>query len=802
MLFAVLSLSSCIKQELDGAALQYTGSTLDLKFGVSQSLSSTPYEISTIRLIVFSDGKIVSNTLTHITDDDSYKIITKVALGTNNFYAICNETLELETKLTSIASESSIEQINFQTEGVDHSHIPMYGKIIGGEVKRNPDGSSSITVNGITTSELTIPVDRLMVRLSMTVIKNTTELTDKFTVESMSYKIYRIPKYMYIGKDIPFTDTQYQTDIQQNGSGQLLVDGKYEQSGEIYIVKSGDAITFPDVYLPEHILAAKSDVTHCTYMVVSANCIMDGSGIELNSIYNLNLGTRPPANLDIKRSYHYNLFATIKNLGTMGFFAEMMPLVEYNTPITWKPFEGYTIVSEKAENYGIDQNIWNDYSQYYGLLKITRKNTTTNKSDVYPALFRYGSVVALSDKSAAGAFNSTLFDPATNTTGDILYCPTLTTTPTNWTNVGYLNTGDVDDAQHTQANIALGKGDPCRLVGLSNEQISNNIIDNKLWRTATKEQMQWLIEARDVSGVSSPNGFSSFGQNTILTPKTYGKRNAADGSMTLAADAGTYWSSTAANLFSFSTIDNTAQVGVSDMAEANSVRCVRTTTQPSRFTVKGSSAGDNGTINTTITNFYQDNFFVPFWKITHWDSADGRLTFSKTFGNYFSSSNNNAPIFSLPPLDDVYSGKNYKVYIKGYGLDGVIHDQTVTISQQSAGHPITLKSNASGLISADGATITFSIQITGTPMQKYAVGGSEPYTAMEWYVEAVWSDHLGNYVVKTPITTALNTTSITIPKNLSDDELGLTFTFRRTSNFTLPSYKGAEDIQIFAIQSK
>jgi hypothetical protein len=119
---------------------------------------------------------------------------------------------------------------------------------------------------------------------------------------------------------------------------------------------------------------------------------------------------------------------------------------------------------------------------------------TTDPTDA-GLYFQFGSVAGVF--SANGAVqrlpgsNEDEFDA-----GDVAWSPVEVTNA--WTSVPRYNDNSekMDDAYHNAANVKIGKGDPCRLVGLDLDKIKTTDaasltaadIDNGLWRTPTYDE--------------------------------------------------------------------------------------------------------------------------------------------------------------------------------------------------------------------------------------------------------------------------------------------------------------------------
>ena len=133
---------------------------------------------------------------------------------------------------------------------------------------------------------------------------------------------------------------------------------------------------------------------------------------------------------------------------------------------------------------------WDDANEQYAL--------TTDPRDA-GLYFRYGSVVGIF--SGAGRYtqdllqgtNSSSFNAADHVTINF-----TTVTISGAANVPFVNSGNINAAYHTAANVKAGLGDPCRLVGLDLNNIKNKTagqltaaeIDNFTWRLPTGSEQQ------------------------------------------------------------------------------------------------------------------------------------------------------------------------------------------------------------------------------------------------------------------------------------------------------------------------
>lgn len=738
-LFSLL-LSACRKEQTESGG--ENGERIVVNAYIPSSKSTVgDTHIETVRMIVFNrNGEMVSNSIAKevVITDDKATFTTVMERGVNNVYIICNENAELKAQLTAITAESDVESVTLQAAGMTMP-IPMYGKVERAIVTANRDGSNvQVAVDGVISNALTINVERLVAKLNMTIIKSIVDANIDFTVDEIHIKVCHAPKYTPLKEGVIYTRDEWADNYSYQGVGTLTNNGNYVIVADKHTLADDiDRITFPDIYLPEHLLENQEKEADATFLLIDmAYRMNNGNTAPMNTTYIVPIGQAPPTNHNITRNHHYDLYATIKGLGAMGIYAEIVPFDENHHPVEWKPFEGYTIVSERATEYGKNTNIWNDYSQYSGILKIIKDKT------VSPALFRYGSITALSEGSSVAEFNAST---------DVLWRGHLAAA-TTWNDVNYQSTGSIE---HSLASVTLGKGDPCRLVGLTLTEINNDIIDNELWRMPTAQEMEWLNTARNDE--VKQEGFYSF--FSMITPKN-GYRTET-GQMTPATSEGRYWSSTDANSFIFRTTDNTKISSTTDAPErAYGVRCIRRTQHDSRFTITGATVDWMGGVD--LKSRITENYLVPFWRVTPIDPDAIGITYSVTQGG----SKETAVIATVTPLPDPYVGRTFLLDAKGYGLDGKVHSSQIEIRQTTLVHNIDFTMTSPQLpvesgfvrIPQQGATLTFKSAITPNLFAPYVLDD------LRWRAVATWYDNQWHTQLGTTVSFSSEST-ITIPAN-------------------------------------
>ncbi|MGL5919894.1 MAG: hypothetical protein ACRCZQ_05265, partial [Bacteroidales bacterium] len=186
----------------------------------------------------------------------------------------------------------------------------------------------------------------------------------------------------------------------------------------------------------------------------------------------------------------------------------------------------------------------------------------------YGVFFQFGSVLA---------WSATDYDPtvAWNVT-DLL---------PNWNNSW--SVGNENFPDQTLTNVKAGKGDPCKLVGLSKTQISGGTVDNGTWRTPSKAEYEDFAFRR--SNLTAMNGVkgryfgsdsSEFGTGGEFLPAV-GYRIITDGTIRSQGELGYYLSRTipisgqgVSIGYRLRFSKDNVSLDYSDQAYAFSVRCV------------------------------------------------------------------------------------------------------------------------------------------------------------------------------------------------------------------------------------
>lgn len=124
--------------------------------------------------------------------------------------------------------------------------------------------------------------------------------------------------------------------------------------------------------------------------------------------------------------------------------------------------------------------------------------------------FKFGGVVGSAAPITGGAWNNNYvsFNPSDYTTADFTQNGSSNTFPSVPGFVGaddYMTLSVYEIAYHNKINVKLGKGDPCKLVGLTKEEIQSGIVDNGQWRMPTH------AETMEFTGLNNAVGFTDYG---------------------------------------------------------------------------------------------------------------------------------------------------------------------------------------------------------------------------------------------------------------------------------------------------
>ena len=722
-IFALFAYSCTKENETTGARI-YEGERIpmSIKMGTRNTTVNEDEVIKSVRAIVFNDkNELVYNDVSDasINADDIYTASIRAARGYNNIYIICNETPELTEKLAAITLENEIEKVTFSAIGIV-APPPMYGNVSRAYVESRSDGTNAtVTINNVTTTELPIEVNRMVSRISFTAIKNITNEDEDFKVTKLNVKVCRMPVATTIGEGQAYTENVWSDDLTISGTGELDNNGTYTINGNNYTIPDNiDFITIPITYIPEHLLSEPQNASQATYLKIDAQCVLkNGSTQVLNCIYLLNIGQEPPKNHNLTRNNHYRIYATITGMGAMGLYAEIVAMEEHDITINWKPIDGLVIVSDKAADYDAvadtsrNVNIWNDFSVYSGILKAYHSGT--GYKDI---LFKYGSLIAISSPDA-----NTEFTPPTNATilNDVLWYPGsyAPLNITEWADIPYLETDKIP-TDNTIVQVAAGKGDPCKLAGLSESQIKTlGIVDNKQWRMATPAEN--LILKTAAENESNSQGYPSF--HWLFSP--HNRYRDTNGISQGDRSNGWYWDNNA-TVFHFSGEEpQNAEIQENmDRQNAYMIRCVRNEMIKSQLEVGIISSPTYQGTETSGNAYFGIISNIPYWTATlvtegayvgsTTEFDDFSFVAGETIHTTHGGNTQNIPIYVK--RKESASPRSFRVKVEGIGLEGKTVNKILTVSQ--SGYDLRAKTGLSsmGNIPQEGGSYTTTINLTPT----------------------------------------------------------------------------------------
>lgn len=780
-------LVSCAKEPAETLPGPYTGERLQMKVRLGDvSAAADDAKVTTVRAIVFNDkGNLVYNGVQDaVLSGDVYSASIQAAPGINDFYIVCNETQELGTKLAAVTREADIEAVTFAAAGV-RPPLPMFGKVTRAFVSANSDGSDArITVDNVTSDQLSVEVARMVARLSFTAIKNIPAGQTDFAVTALRVRVCRMPAATSIGENKVYTSDAWADDMTVAGEGTLDNNGAYTKtttgSGTRYTVPDEvDKIVVPDIYIPEHLLEVPADASKATYLKIDAQCrLKDGTVQTVSSIYLLNLGEAPPQNHNLRRNNHYDIYATITGLGAMGLYAEIVAMEQHDITVNWKPIEGMVIVSDKAADYDFtgntprNVNVWNDYTVYSGILKTY--HAETGYKDV---LFKYGSVIAVaSDRKGSDGQAFTAPSDA-STLNDILWYPASYGNPygkiTDWGGIPCLTAGDIPT---DNSRVTDGLGDPCKLVGLSETQIRDEgIVDNKQWHMATPEEYAILMAAADNETSAGYNDYGYRSFHTLLQP--YAPYRDESGQLAaVGGSAGWYWATTGLSAFGFSG-STAAAVSAQNPRRGYTVRCVRNDIPESYMMIERSPTFTyQGNTTTGLPIRVASN--VPFGRGTLITSGPNVGTATDFDDFSFEPGDTHVHTVTGAYSQDVpvyvkrkesRTQRTFKVLVEGMGFDGKTVSQIVTVTQTEYNLWGGIADISDEKIPRAGKTYNLTVRLTPTDIA---------VPAGTLAVEAIYIDNVVGQtaeIVTSPDQYVYENMEITIAPNNTPDVIGILF---------------------------
>ena len=666
LLLSLITIGGCSREELSGGTVA-GGEQMQLDVRLTALASDTEEAVNVVRIIALdAKGFVVSNER-YDTPQAEYPVKLYTGLS-YTLMAVCNEPGAIRTGLDNIKTDNDLKAIRLEHAAVPQPPFVFFGEMKGIDVYKDSNGdgrvnytsSGNIPVANATT--VPIGIKRLATKISLSFIRDISTGEIPFTISNLKYTVYQIPKNsaLSVAQAYDYTEGWLEQELTASNNSTTLADNNTATWNSVkQEYDFGDlskVVSFPSFYLPEHKLANPGDDAICTYILVTASCLLE-NGATVKSHWRINPGN------DIKelvRNTHYHIVGKIQGLGGIGIYADIRGVEENDITIDWRPLEGLVIVGDRVEDYNHNTNVWNIRTTYSGILKVVK-----NKS-FHDVVFKYGSLFAVEAKSG-----DTFSDD------DIVWKPaTHTTTVAGWNDIPFQSTDDVPE--NTADNVAAGVGDPCKLVSFSDDKITAGNVNNDQWRMATTEELQRLITAKDdvkQGYTDNPGGFQTY--SSLLIPNTTG-RNASGTNTAGDGGTGSYWSSEGGNVFTFTGQNNAdAQIAsASSRQEAYTVRCVRKPENVIVSTINPIKVSASEYTGSTVRVNVESN--IPYWEI---ECLDSGYESSVNFVDGIYSGKNTGSISVKFERWVTPQGRSFHFRITGYGYDGRTVTQDFVISQ-------------------------------------------------------------------------------------------------------------------------
>lgn len=617
-LIAVVLLPGCTKESSITSPSESEKVTVQIKTRAFIGDEIEGVTIGKVRFMLFQNGALInsyttSNGTLNINDNGLFNLA--VTPGQYSFAAIINETPELTEKLNAITKSTDIDAIRFdwQSSALTSGNMPMVNL---GEIKIQPGATPGQGVAQLrpvyssdggrykgdftaTSATASIDMPRAVSKVSL-FLRQDASVTKEIKISNV--QVANIPRYSYL---IDQQDTD-NTNLNLFTGPEFTISA----SGGDKVYNSKQYHSFPTAIIAEKSFykdgaddeTKAADPDYAAYIFINATY----GGIPTTYKILLREGD---ADFRLLRNTNYNVYATIKQIGSKGIYVVIEPVKLYNIAVNWNPVEGLVIVSDREADFNKNVNVWSDYTAYSGILKVY-------KGDAYhDVLFKYGSLIATGNDAAATTEQGFTAPTAVETTNDVIWYPENfdVTGIGNWDDVPYIMDASSITSGNTPELVALGQGDPCRLAALSPHQIGiEKRIDNQQWHMATPADYQRLLNAANGTGSENDNGYRSFHELLIPNVKYRNKSGVLQSSHNY---KGSYWSTENNQAFSFESRNpTTAALNTTAPGQGFTVRCVRNSIPEARITINPpTSVGYKGAAVNGLPFYIDSN--VPYWKM-------------------------------------------------------------------------------------------------------------------------------------------------------------------------------------------
>ena len=618
-LAAAALLSGCAKESAVMNLPEAEKVTVQIK---TKALTGSVVEgvtIEKVRFMLFQNETLLNNYTTSngtLNVDDSGLFNLAVSPGVYSFAAIINETPELTEKLNVVTKSTDIDDIGFdwQNSALTSDNMPLANL---GEIKIQPgtmSGQGVAQLRPVYNSEggrykgdftaasatATIDMPRVMSQVSV-FLRQDDAVREEIKISNV--QVTNIPRNSYL-VDQQDTDN---TNLNLFTGSEMTISAS--EGDKVY--NSKQYHSFPTAIIAEKSFYDENgtdDGTKATNPDNAAYLFINATYGGIPTTYKILL-REGDANFRLLRNTNYNVYATIKQIGSKGIYVVIEPVKLYNIAVNWAPVEGLVIVSDREADFNKNVNVWSDYTAYSGILKVY-------KGDAYhDVLFKYGSLIATRNDATAIAEQGFTAPTAVETTNDVIWYPGNfdVTGIGNWDDVPYIMDASSITSGNTPELVASGKGDPCRLAALSPHQIGvEGKIDNQQWHMATPADYQRLLNAANGTGSENDNGYHSFHELLIPNVKY---RNESGVLQSSHNNKGSYWSTENNQAFSFESRNpTTAALNTTAPGQGFTVRCVRNNIPEARITINPPTSVDYKGAAVNGLPFYIDSN-VPYWKM-------------------------------------------------------------------------------------------------------------------------------------------------------------------------------------------
>ena len=424
-LAAAALLSGCAKESAVMNLPEAEKVTVQIK---TKALTGSVVEgvtIEKVRFMLFQNETLLNNYTTSngtLNIDDSGLFNLAVSPGVYYFAAIINETPELTEKLNAVTKRTDIDGAGFdwQSSALTSGNMPLANL---GEIKIQPGTTSGQGMaqlrpvynseggrykGDFTTASTTATIDmpRVMSQVSV-FLRQDDAVTEEIKISNV--QVSNIPRNSYLVDRLDADNTKQDL---FNGSEMTISasEGDKEYNGKLYH-------TFPTAIIAEKSFYENGtdDGTKATDPDNAAYLFINATYGGVPTTYKILL-REGDANFRLLRNTNYNVYATIKQIGSKGIYVVIEPVKLYNITVNWKPVEGLVIVSDREADFNKNVNVWSDYTAYSGILKVY-------KGDAYhDALFKYGSLIATGNDATTTIEQGFTAPTAVEATNDVIWC--------------------------------------------------------------------------------------------------------------------------------------------------------------------------------------------------------------------------------------------------------------------------------------------------------------------------------------------------------------------------------------------